>query len=350
MSVVRDNIMESITVEIEINNSKNALISCVYRTPGSCTESFSDLLMAMYDNISNKKMVFLCGDTNIDLLSENNATTEFINSMYSMSLYPTITRPTRITTHSATIIDNIFTNVIDKKISSGIIINDATDHLPVFTVIKDGIRNNKDQKIHIISRIKTQDAVESFKRDLKNQDWNKVYVEDVNESYNYFLSTLSAIYDKNCPLVRKTVKHKFGGKPWLTKGIQKACKKKNTLYKDFLKKRTIEAELTYKTYKNKLVRIMKSSKRDYYSKVLEENKSNIKNTWKVLNDIIKKGAGKITFPNYFQTNNTIIKEMNLVADEFNDFLLMLALIWLRRFLCLMQKIKWRVQGLRTPCF
>ena len=35
---------------------------------------------------------------------------------------------------------------------------------------------------------------------------------------------------------------KLGKKPWITKGIEKACKKKNTLYVQFVKKRTIESE------------------------------------------------------------------------------------------------------------
>ena len=320
MSNIVDNIMECITVEIEIRNSKNALISCIYRTPGSCIETFREMMMGMYDNIANKKMVFVCGDINIDLLAETNTTTEFINSVYSMSLYPTITRPTRITTHSATLIDNIFTNIIDRKIISGIIINDATDHLPVFAVIKGGIGTNKETRNKkIISRLKTDESLMSLKRDLMNQDWKKVYVEDVDEAYNTFLSILNAIYDKNCPLVSKTVKNKFGGKPWITNGIQKACKKKNALYKEFLKKRTTEAENKYKLYKNKLIRIMRSSKRDYYSKVLEDNKSNIKNTWKVLNGIIKKGSGKVGYPTYFQTNSKTFNDMSLVADEFNKF-------------------------------
>jgi len=56
--------------------------------------------------------------------------------MYSNSLYPTLTRPTRITTHSATLIDNIFTNVIDRPVSSGLIITDISDHLPVFAIIQ----------------------------------------------------------------------------------------------------------------------------------------------------------------------------------------------------------------------
>ena len=56
MSQVVDNIMECIMVEIEIEKSKNILISCVYRTPGSCIDTFRNKLSGMYENI-NKKML-----------------------------------------------------------------------------------------------------------------------------------------------------------------------------------------------------------------------------------------------------------------------------------------------------
>ena len=86
---------------------------------------------------------------------------------------------------------------------SGILMNDATDNLPIFVVIKGETRTNKDKNIETLSRRKTEESVMSFKRDLINQDWKEVYVEDVNDSYNSFLSILTDIYDKNCPLVKK---------------------------------------------------------------------------------------------------------------------------------------------------
>jgi len=68
---------------------------------------------------------------------EHNKNTEFINLMHSTGLYPSITRPTRITTNSATLIDKrIFTNVIDYKVESGLIINDISGHLPVFANVQ----------------------------------------------------------------------------------------------------------------------------------------------------------------------------------------------------------------------
>ena len=52
--------------------------------------------------------------------------------MYSLGLYPLIDKPTRITDFSATLIDNIFTNELHHNITSGILFNDISDHLPIF--------------------------------------------------------------------------------------------------------------------------------------------------------------------------------------------------------------------------
>ena len=52
------------------------------------------------------------GDYNINLLNSDthNPTRSFLDTMYSNMLYPLITRPTRLTANSATLIENIFTN------------------------------------------------------------------------------------------------------------------------------------------------------------------------------------------------------------------------------------------------
>lgn len=93
-------------------------------------------------------------------------------------------------------------------------------------------------------------------------------MSDVNRAYETFLTVISGLYDKHCPLVKKIVQKKYVEKPWISKGIINACKKKNLLYKEFLKKRTIEAEQKYKLYKNKLTQIIRCSKVDYYSNLL----------------------------------------------------------------------------------
>ena len=109
-------------------------------------------------------------------------------------------------------------------------------------------------------------------------------------------------------------------KPWITRGIVTACKKKNVLYRKFLKLRTMEAENKYKVYKNKLTSIMRQSKKEYYHKLLEQNKNNTQGIWKVLNNIIKKGGARVEMPNYFvKDNNMTVNKTIDIANEFNDF-------------------------------
>ena len=76
------------------------------------------------------------GDFNLDLLNADlhSGTNEFINALFSHFLYPLISRPTQLTSYSATLIDNIFTNNISALCDNGLIINDLSDHLPIFTL------------------------------------------------------------------------------------------------------------------------------------------------------------------------------------------------------------------------
>ena len=79
------------------------------------------------------KSIFLCGDFNKDILKHNSnrGIKYFLDTMYAIGLYPLIDRPTRISNQSFSLIDNIFTNLTNYNITSGILINDITDHLRV---------------------------------------------------------------------------------------------------------------------------------------------------------------------------------------------------------------------------
>ncbi len=120
-------------------------------------------------------------------------------------------------------------------------------------------------------------------------------------------------------------KARNNNKPWLTKGILKSCKKKNKLYRDFVKYRTVNAENKYKAYKNKLTTIMRCAKKDYYTNLLMENKSNIKNMWKVLREVIGSKMNS-SQPVYLMNEQNVEISGEKMADEFNSFLLMLVQI------------------------
>ena len=55
-------------------------------------------------------------------------------------MFPVITRPTRVTRHSSTVIDHILTNaILTKNISSGIVKMDISDHFPIFSYLDEEI-------------------------------------------------------------------------------------------------------------------------------------------------------------------------------------------------------------------
>ena len=64
-----------------------------------------------------QKIVFLLGDFNVDLLKyeQHKATNEFLDSLSSNMFLPYIIQPTRITSHSKCIIENIFAAISLRK-------------------------------------------------------------------------------------------------------------------------------------------------------------------------------------------------------------------------------------------
>jgi hypothetical protein len=78
------------------------------------------------------------GDFNINLLNfdSHSLSENFINTLSSYFFQPHILQPTRITSHTATLIDNIFLNTLDYSTISGHLLCDISDHLPNFLLIK----------------------------------------------------------------------------------------------------------------------------------------------------------------------------------------------------------------------
>ena len=121
---------------IEIMNPKklNIIVGTIYKHPSmDLTDFNSNYLNNLLEKISKEqKSVFLLGDFNINLLNYNvhNPTNEFLDSLASNSFLPYILQPTRITSHSKTLIDNIFRNMPDSV--SGNLTATISDHLPQF--------------------------------------------------------------------------------------------------------------------------------------------------------------------------------------------------------------------------
>ena len=112
--------MECIFIEItgtDVGSNGNILVGLLYRPPSQSLVSFYEQLTQLMTKVTReKKKCYFMGDfiINIPMDEHKNNSCTLLDIMYSMSFIPPITRPTRITSTSATFIDNIFCNIITK--------------------------------------------------------------------------------------------------------------------------------------------------------------------------------------------------------------------------------------------
>jgi hypothetical protein len=91
--------------------------------------------------------------------------------MASYYFQPHIIKPTRITDHSATLIDNIYFNSIDQT-TSGNLICDLSDYLPNFLIINRLTTNRS--KHYIYRRDFSNFSENELLADVQSIDWYEV--------------------------------------------------------------------------------------------------------------------------------------------------------------------------------
>ena len=139
LNIYKKNELESTFIELVNPKKSNILVGVICRHPFMDLADFNcNYLNKLLENISKEqKSIFLLGDFNVNLLNynEHNQTNEFLDSLASNSFIPLILQPTRITSHANTLIDNIFSNVIDPEIIPGNLAATIFDHLHQFSII-----------------------------------------------------------------------------------------------------------------------------------------------------------------------------------------------------------------------
>ena len=98
------------------------------------------------------------------------------------------------------------------------------------------------------------------------------------------------------------------------KSLPRSINKKNELYKQYLHQRSNEKLLKYKTYKNKLTNLLRVAKRLYFENQIEINNTNIKQTWRILNNAI--GQNKKKKLKLVDENGESITSTEKVANKF----------------------------------
>ena len=127
--------------------------------------------------------------------------------------------------------------------------------------------------------------------------------------------------ERHAPLKKLTPKEiKLKQKPWITSELIKMIKIKNKLFNR--KKRqpdNVNVKLLYNLFRNRVNRDLIKSKKNYYTKYLEDNNNNSKKIWEGIKSIINIKNPKGTSINQLKVNEKVIDNPEEIAEIVNNF-------------------------------
>ena len=310
---------EDIWIEVKLSTRsshvKKIVVGSIYRHPGSQYNNFQESLDKTLTLLSrNDTKTVIVGDINIDLMKFNTTSkvTDYVHSILSQGFNLFIDKPTRVTSHSATCIDHVYSNLPVEDIESVILESDVSDHYSTLT------------KVHGLS-VKN-DNPDSFYRNtnLSPEQWEQFNSEleytlacnlslsqndiDINYYANFITDTYKSLIKKYMPLKKKTRKQKhFSCKPWITSGIKASIDKKDELYRQ--SKIDPSSVPKYKAHSNMLKKLKDKAEIEYDRQKIAEYGADKSKTWRYINEIMKRKRKS-------KTSIKMVKDKN--GDEVTD--------------------------------
>ena len=189
---------------------------------------------------------------------------------------PQITLPTRITEKTATLTDNILINNSVLNCISGNITTSISDHLPQFIVLDSLLGISTDgNSSQILYRSFKNFNEENFSNDINKINWTfATENNDINLGFETLPCLTDKMLDKHAPVKCIRKEQKLALKPWVTNGIKKSISVRDKLYKEMIKAKNDQIKKRkheiYKTYRNKIVDLLRVSRKCHYQKYFKK--------------------------------------------------------------------------------
>ena len=153
-----------------------------------------------------------------------------------------ITKPTRVTETTSTILDHILTNDVHHCILPGIMQHDLNDYYSVFCTVLDPSSERCDKIFGMKQMVcdLTNFCQDKFISDLEdslfefnsNLATKEINYHSFNEIFQIFIQIIKNVINKHCPnklISRK--KQRLNKRPWITKDILNSIRKKQKMCK-----------------------------------------------------------------------------------------------------------------------
>ena len=246
-------------------------------------------------------------DHNLNLLKANShsQTNEFLELNLRKSLIPCISKPTRITHKTASLIDNIMASSTAH-----------CNHTPYIIVVKFRNQNKSMKRQKTVKHKKLGSlAFNKINQDINGENWPELLSKlDANDSLNLFHEKLITSIDNHAP-ERKSLTRD----PLVTTGILRSLKWQKQLYKEMLLLKTDVSTFRYRSYRNCLQKIIKSNRQYYLHDKCKEYRQNGRKLWQLINRIIGRENNKHNTIESLKVDNFIKYDSESITNSFNKF-------------------------------
>lgn len=304
---------------------KKFCITSIYRLHNVCPLEFNSRLRYYLKEIKGSiDYSVIVGDININILDQKFFTQEYLNIMHEHGYVSQINKFTRVDGQKKSCIDHIFIKYKDihTPVTPVILHEQITDHYPV--ILHVGIASDKHINDRKVDRVKYIINYNLMKQQLEHENWSEIYnSENVNSMSEAFINKIQNLVKENTRTVRLQ-RESVHRKCWVTSGLIKSMRIKNQLYKESkLYPNNVDILNKYRNYKNKLAKLIKIAKMQYYNLKIYKSGNTTKNLYAFVNTICSKTnqhtikndsehIGKIKLP-----DGSLSDDRDAIANYFN---------------------------------
>uniref|UniRef100_A0A1Y1LN06 Reverse transcriptase domain-containing protein n=1 Tax=Photinus pyralis TaxID=7054 RepID=A0A1Y1LN06_PHOPY len=314
-----------------IINEKKICIIVIYRPPnGNVNLFFTNLAYLLNIAVTASDYLVLCGDLNINLLSNSIESKILIDLFDSYNLTNKNSTPTRIAMNrnnivSQSAIDYMVTTIPMEYYEYETIDLNLSDHLANLIVVTGSILSSADnvgveEARTTRRRHMTTSNLDNFKSALHQVDWSTLDCANVDSAFHTFLETFLWLFHQTCPITTTTGSRKRNSTstPWFTSEL---VRMRNELKSRFsLLKVTTYTQINVALYnlaKREYRRKIKQTKQNYYNNIISNAQNKPKTLWKIVNR--ETGRQKKRHNIALSEDNTLITNPQQIGHMFGNY-------------------------------
>ena len=309
---------ESLFIRIALEN-RTILLGEIYRKPNRPEKKFIEFLQYCAEYASQMKYEIVIGcDQNINLLNITNRQVDnLICVMNECGVIPMVTKPTRISKNSATLIDQVYcSESMYRKSHSYIVVTDISDHYPCLCNFNE--KPLEPDPVKFIGRKLNDCNISQLCSYLNCYNWQQLNRFNVNDMLDMLLNVINTGLDIFMPKREVVLNgNKQIKEPWVSKGILASSRQSRQNYLEFINGQIDKHK--YTEYRNILNKIKRNAKCLYYKRVFTDTYGNMKKSWFYLNRVLGRCNDKSNVPTVIKDESKEIRDVKEICNKFNTY-------------------------------